>query len=371
MDPLARWQIAIPACLHLSPIIAITSYLFYKIIKSHRKNNDQQQRIYCTAVMFMTFNWLTAVCVFSVHAYNLVVYVVQGFIVKPWSRYLIWDLIGAFLVLFQNYMLLIALFTRIRGLFASSDSPLSKCTIIFYISALTLLPILLISPFLIVPIAYHFGMGDSILAHGAGEIVSRSLIGATFYLFISLLISLLAMFTAKLKQIQRNKTLNAFIHRQVKMGILTVLVIALLLGIVALAPLLRDKGPDDENFEGYSTVGYLWIVAGETFLVPFHIFCNFLCIALSYRCCDSMFVICCGCLRCCRVIPITTADQNAIFLEQIMQSAREARDGQPKHIEHQEPVCEIVQPVDPGTVPSVPGAPPLPTMAPFEIRYGY
>ena len=265
MEPLPRWLIAIPILVNLLFVIATISYLFYKIIKSDRKINEHQQCISCTAIMFMTVNWMTAIFHFALCTYNLGIYLVRGTVVKRFSpnqANLLWDLIAAFLFLFQNYMLLIALCTRIRGLFASSPLPLSKCTILFYISALTLLPFLIASPFLFVSFGYKLGMSRSFLFHGV-EIVSRILVGSTFFLYIALLVSLLAMFTAKLKQIQRNKTLNAFIHRQVISAILTVIVLSLILGIVALAPFLRDKGPDDENYEGYSTVGYLWIAATD------------------------------------------------------------------------------------------------------------
>ena len=78
MDPLRRWQIAIPILLIISFVIAIISYLFYKIIKSHRKTTDSQQRIYHSAILFMAFNWLTAIGVFAINSHNLGVYVFQG-----------------------------------------------------------------------------------------------------------------------------------------------------------------------------------------------------------------------------------------------------------------------------------------------------
>ena len=139
---------------------------------------------------------------------------------------------------------------------------------------------------------------------------------------------------------------------QVILGILTVIDILLILGIVVMAPVLRDKSPEDENYEGYSTLGYLWIASLDILLIPFNILCNFLTIALSYRCCDSMIVLCCGCLRCCRVIPITTEDHDAIFLEQIMRNS-ETKPGQ--HIEHEAPATRIQPAVAAGPVAA--GAP--------------
>ena len=118
------------------------------------------------------------------------------------------------------------------------------------------------------------------------------------------------------------------IHRQSILAVLTVILISLVLDIVALVTALRDKTPDDGPYMGYSTV----------------IFCVSHCRIDAVILCLS-FAACCGCLRCCKIIPITTEDQNAIFLEQIMENAGKVRDGTPRNIEHQEPAVRV-QPVD-------------------------
>jgi len=364
MDPFPRWIVAIPSLVTWSFVTGVVSYLLFNIVKAHRKTTDHQQRIYCTAILFMFVNWLTAICFLSVHAYNLGIYVATGYVVKPFSRYLAWGLISLLLIVLQNYLLLIALFIRLRGLFKSSPVPLSKCVIVSYALALTILPFLCFS---------------FVLAAPHGEIVVRVLLGAALFMFIALLVSLLALFTRKLAQIQRNKTLSAFINRQITLAVFTVVDILLILGIVALAPVLReDTGPERENYSGYTTVGYLWIFINGILLFPFNVLCNFLCIALSYRCCDSMIVLCCGCLRCCRVIPITTEEHDAIFLEQIFENADKARDAKPRNIAHHEPEI-IKQPVDSSAdiVMTVPHVPPMnmnrmpaaPTVIIYQYQY--
>merc|ERR1712087_828827 len=100
----------------------------------------------------------------------------------------------------------------------------------------------------------------------------------------------------------------------------------------------------DSRSKSYESFGSVANTCLEIFMI-FHILCNFLTIALSYRCCDSLLLLCCGCLRCCTVIPITTEDHDAIFLEQIMMNARNGKDGVPQHIEH-EPPSTRVQPSD-------------------------
>ena len=212
MDPLPRWLIAIPTLTVFSLVIPIISYLFYKIVKSHRKTDDHQP-IYYSAIMFMAFNWLHAVNFAAVHAYNLGIYIVKGFVVKPFARFGPWSLISGFLLLFQNYLFLVAMFTRLRGLFQPTPVPLSKRTVFLYVFALTLLPFCC----LCLPLGASLGLGKAEYRrdHHFAEIVYRLLIGTPILMYFVLLISLLALFILKLKQIQRNKTLNAFIHRQV------------------------------------------------------------------------------------------------------------------------------------------------------------
>merc|ERR1712156_1195813 len=72
----------------------------------------------------------------------------------------------------------------------------------------------------------------------------------------------------------------------------------------------------------------LWIHhTAETLLLTINVLTNFLSVAISYRCCDSLIVLCCGCLRCCRMIPITTDDHDAILLEQIMRHSNDRTTG--------------------------------------------
>ena len=201
-------------------------------------------------------------------------------------------------------MLLIALFARLRGFFQSGPLALSKCSSALYILALSLIPLL-----------------------SAGIPISRALTGGilwqrvlTFSVIILVelsFVSLLAIFTAKLQQIQRNKTLNAFIRRQFILAIMTMLCNLWML-IVTISRFIFPFVSDDKLEDSVSNN---WIHFIKAFALSLHVLFNFLCIALSYRCCDSLIVLFCGCLRCCRVIPITTEDHDAIFLEQIMRNS--------------------------------------------------
>ena len=177
---------------------------------------------------------------------------------------------------------------------------------------------------------------------------TRLMVIIVIFTFLTLLSSLLADFTGKLKQIQRNKTLNAFIRRQIICSVLTVMTIITALLITAVR---MHRG-----FAEYDSPGNEWFVLAEVVWIPLHILCNFLCVALSYRCCDSLIVFLCGCVRCCRVIPITTEDQDAIFLEQIMKNSK------PPQIEHEAPSTRTLPATCCGSINDLPAATPPPTM---------
>merc|ERR1719203_870610 len=155
MDPIPRWVIAIPTLCFLLLILAIISYLFYQIVKSHRKS-DENQYIYRTAVTFMTFNWLSAVNYAGISAYNICIFLATGFVVKPFAVNGKWQMVFGFLLVFHNYLLLLALFTRLQGLFKETPVPLSKGVTSVFTSGLILLPMMC----LLLPFALTFGLGD-------------------------------------------------------------------------------------------------------------------------------------------------------------------------------------------------------------------
>jgi len=140
---------------------------------------------------------------------------------------------------------------------------------------------------------------------------------STAFLIVLVLAALLSLFVVKLRQIQKNKTINAFIHRQTVLTALTLLFNAAMLCALSVAVVRCSNG---EPFY-YGTGLVQWAQRTSiALLVTLSNFCHFLCIAISYRCCDSLIVLCFGYIRCCRVVPITTAEHDAIFLEQIMRN---------------------------------------------------
>ena len=64
----------------------------------------------------------------------------------------------------------------------------------------------------------------------------------------------------------------------------------------------------------------IWLRLMGTYVTTFNTVSNFLTIAVSYRVCDSLLLLCCGCLRCCRcdVVRVTSEQRDAIFLEEII-----------------------------------------------------
>merc|ERR1719295_887843 len=101
-----------------------------------------------------------------------------------YSTYTVFNLLIAFLALTQNYLFLIALFTRLHGLFHHQSGPLSlsKCTPFLYIGALFLIPFLCLS----IPISR--GMGATIL-------LQRLMVCVVAFCYFILLSTLLMDFT--------------------------------------------------------------------------------------------------------------------------------------------------------------------------------
>ena len=106
------WLSATIQMINLLIVISITTYLFYQIVRSQRMMTDVNKRIFYTAISFMTFNWLFALCVLIATVYNLVIYIVADRSITL-SEYNVLNAIAMPLVLVQNYLLLIALFSRL------------------------------------------------------------------------------------------------------------------------------------------------------------------------------------------------------------------------------------------------------------------
>ena len=346
-----RWCLAIVMLCNLLTVISITTFLFYKILRSHRALPDGNKRIFCTAITFMAVNWTFTFCVIIAVIYNIVFYFYTEHDI-PVSTYLVLNAIVMFLILLQNYLLLIALFVRLSNLFRSGPLRLSRCTTTMYTVVLTLMPILC----LCVPV---------IRVMGADVRWQRIFAFAVIFLAEIVLCSLLSMFAVKLNQVQKNKTLIAYQRRQSILALLTVFNNFCFLVVVGWQ---ISTDPDR-----YGQPGYRWIEFVECFFLPFHILCNFLSIALSYRCCDSLIVLLCGCLRCCKVIPITTADHDAIFLEQIMRNSNDQNAGNPNQTNHTVPTTKTVtiEVVATGNSPDRQYAIGEPVPSPIRIIYEY
>ena len=302
-----RWVSLIAFLIINSWVLSITSYLIHKILQSRRQTADVNKSTFYPAIVFMFSNWFTTLWATAGPIYGLIQLArfngdVDMIVDLPASTVI--DAGAAFLYLLQNLTLLIALFARLKALFANGPIQLSKCSIVAYIVVFSLMPVLSAG----IPISR---------AMGRGIIWQRILTFSVIFLVEIVLTSMLALFIIKLKQIQKNKTLNAFIRRQMILAVLT-MASNLWILIVTLSRFMPFI--DDDKME--NTAINNWIIFIKTFAFAFHILCNFLCVALSYRCCDSLLVLLCGCLRCCRVIPITTADHDAIFLEQIMRNSK-------------------------------------------------
>jgi len=210
------------------------------------------------------------------------------------------------LYLFSNYLLIVALFVRLSGLFESGPLSISRRTTWFFGVVLALIPLLS------VPNAIYCALSEM---PWLAELVWGS---SVWVLVIVALSALLTLFTNKLQQIQRNKTLNAFIRRQMMLAVLALVFVVLALVIFCIAAF---RGQSMANHGNSASLRAHRVVMA--LLAAVSNLCNFMCIAISYRCCDSLIVLCCGWIRCCRVTPITTEDHDAIFLEQIMKNVPE------------------------------------------------
>jgi len=309
------WLSAASMMVNQSIVLLITSYIIYQIARSHRKKANDTESVFYTAMTFMICNWLLTLHLIVAAAFNMFRFIRFGVAHEmSVSEFTVLNTIAAFLFLLQNYLLLIAFFSRLSNLFKAGPLRISKWITSMYKAALSLIPALC----LCIPISR---------ALGGGKIWQRILSLTVIFLAISVLCSLLAMFHFKLKQIQKNKTLSAFIHRQMILAALTVISNILFFGVTAARSAIAGENDD-------RSVGNRWMAFAESFIISFHIICNFLTVALSYRCCDSLLVLCCGCLRCCNLIPITTADHDAIFLEQIMKNTKTQNAAAPKSFEH-------------------------------------
>ena len=134
-----EWVYLIFMTLNQAVVILITSYLIWKIFHSHRRMADAKLPIYRTAMTFMACNWLLTLHLLVAASYALSSYIRFGHTILS-SEYLVFDVVAAFLILFQNYLLLIALFARLRGLFQSGPLRLSKYTSFQFIAALSMMP---------------------------------------------------------------------------------------------------------------------------------------------------------------------------------------------------------------------------------------
>ena len=159
--------------------------------------------IYYTAVIFMAANWLFTLDCIVAAGYISATYSVSGRDITSSENQMLL-VVAVMLFVSQNYLLLIALFTRLSVLFQSTPFPLSKCHSALYVLALSMLPVL----FLCIGITRD------------DHTVRRILLAVFIFTFLSLLMSLMTLFVVKLKQIQKNQTLKAFIRRQVRLSAL-------------------------------------------------------------------------------------------------------------------------------------------------------
>ena len=314
-------------------VISITTYLLTQIVRSHLGIPKMNKRIFCTAFAFMLFNWMFGICVLFATAYNIVVKILtdRGITI---SAYNVLNGVAVFLALLQSYLLLIALFVRLSNLFQSGPLHLSRCTARTYTVTLSTIPILCLS----VPVTRVLG---------ADIVWQRAFAFAVLFVAETVLCSLLFLFWMKLKQTQKNKTLIAYHRRQSVVSLLSVFTHFCFLMAFGFQLLI--------NVDRHQTPQYSWFTFAYTFIMPYHVLCNFLCVAVAYRCCDSLIVLFCGCLRCCRVIPITTDDHDAIFLEQIMKNSNDrTRMETAKHAQHGPPETRMENAVEIQSVASVP-----------------
>ena len=190
-----RWSAGIVMLTSQSIVILITSYLIYEILKSQRQMSNVNKGIFRSGMAFMAANWLFTLFIIVASIYSLYQYFGLGIEVLDQSGHPALDFGAGFFFLLQNYLLIIALFVRLRGLFQSGPLRISKCTTSLYIIALSLVPVLCLS----IPVAHGLGRGAVWQL-----IMTISVIGLNG----AILSSLLALLIWKLKQIQKNKTLR-------------------------------------------------------------------------------------------------------------------------------------------------------------------
>jgi len=315
MAPPAKCLSAAPQCFNHMVVILITSYIICKIFKSQSRIDGMNKIIFRTTMAFMAFNWLFTLNLIAVGCYSFYwcmrsdIIFVSGVL----------GVVTLFLFAVQNYLLLIALFCRLYGLYEAGPLRLSKRITYSYIAVFCLMALgLIIVICLCIPVA----------ATPAAFKMIRRISGVLMvFATVSVLISLLWLFRSKMKQIQSNERIAAFAHRQQLLSILTVI------GNVLCTVSVVSRWNKNEG-------QWHWMMFLRPFFSSFHIICNFLCIGLPYRCCDTLVVLCCGFLRCCTATPITTEDHDAIFLEQMLVKPANTR---PAITAHQTPSARIEQ----------------------------
>jgi len=297
---------------------SMTTYIIYKIIVSHRQRDSGHSghsghsasssdlRILNSAIAFMACSWLLSLDLVFAALYSLFFFSPSDTRRVP----VVWiNTLSLALYLSQNYLFLIALFVRLSGLFKAGPLAMSRRTTLFYAVTLSLIPTLFI------PNAIYSALAE------VPRIVDLIWNLSIWMLTLFALSTLLALFTVKLQQIQKNKTLNAFIRRQMALAVLALVFVVLIFGVFCVS---AARGQTLANHGNSASLRAQRVIMA--LFATFGNLCNFLCIAISYRCCDSLIVLCFGCIRCCRVIPITTADHDAIFLEQIMKNVPDRSD---------------------------------------------
>jgi len=292
---MVAWQPSfIVMLINMLTVLIVASYLFCKIIRSHQRSNRDEQPIYYSAISFMAVCLMLGVAVTFGHIYNAAVQWHLGRGLKT-EEFAVLNSIVSLLLVTENYLLLIALYNRLSGLLKEGPLALGRCTRTMYICILSTILILLLAT----PVSRVLGAGIS---------VQRVLVVLVILSVEFVLCSLLCLFAIKLKQIQKNKTLIAYRRRQIVLAVLTVFNNMFFIVVT--------------SYQTHANVSR-WVDFISSFVLPLHVLLNFLTIALSYRCCDSMIVLFCGCLRCCTVIPITSKDHDAIFLEQMIEAQQQ------------------------------------------------
>ena len=180
---------------------------------------------------------------------------------------------GIILYVLQTYFLWLILFLRLYIVFRNSAYKLSKCTIIFFISMFTILPIATFSLFN--PSVQSNGWRVYIIA------ISVFVLSILLSLSISIIFLYKLFIIYKAVQFKSDDTFLSLITKNTILVVISISFSVINLVVTALVP----------------DIGYTFSLAFiRHFMFLFDIFTNFICVTLAFQCFDNYYDIFCGLL---------------------------------------------------------------------------